>query len=322
MNREEKDAEAVAFEQAAAESVVKDLAGRATKLVAGVLAATATVLAKGDMTGGVRSKLRSTLTRGLSGLKGVSLVDRFTKIARDGVKLGVKHAGGESTEAVSRRIVQRDKELSALIGGVDGNLLGRLDVALRDARTLPLDNMSDAARVAAGATRVVNGSKADARWAANRALSAGVAAEAQKQDARILWVAERNACLHCLAYSGVAVEPGALFPTGLTFDSHPLKGDPVPYPPLHPNCRCRVDVYKGPDSSKNRSAMDAASVLQREAERSVARGLTDYASVPKALSAAGRLLKAGSQLPPTVIRRARRDVERGKFTDRPSYTKR
>lgn len=133
---------------------------------------------------------------------------------------------------------------------------------------------------------------------------------------RVVWWSERTACKVCLALSGQVADPN----TGLGFDEFATFGKPgsapdvwppgmpLMAPPRHPGCRCRLRIISDKDTT-----LPAA--LRREAERSVARGWSDYASKAKRLSAADRLL-AHSMLPKTVKARARADVEAGTFSTR------
>ena len=149
---------------------------------------------------------------------------------------------------------------------------------------------------------------------AHRSLIRKRLAAARQSKQNVVWVAERNACPSCLAYQGHVVKPGQPFPAGLTYGDAPIK----PYgkligPPLHPNCRCELEL----------TDLKAGSIdlpLAREAARSVARGLTDYASEPAKIRATRRLLaradKAGL-LPKSVVERAKRNVAASKYKDRP-----
>ena len=133
---------------------------------------------------------------------------------------------------------------------------------------------------------------------------------------RVVWWSERTACKVCLALSGQVADPN----TGLGFDEFATFGKPgsapdvwppgmpLMAPPRHPACRCRIRII-----AASNTMLPAA--LRREAERTVARGWSDYASKAKRLSAADRLL-AHSVLPKTVKARARADVEAGTFSTR------
>lgn len=155
-----------------------------------------------------------------------------------------------------------------------------------------------------------------ARTAANQAATAAARGVAAENGVGLIWVAERDACVHCLAYSGQMVEPGKLFPNDLTYGDEPLKQPDensagLLGPPLHPNCRCTVRPY---DPSWDAELPRA---LEREARRSVALGFKlDSEPSSVRLRAADRLLKAGAGLPKTVEQRARAAVKQGKFADR------
>jgi len=143
----------------------------------------------------------------------------------------------------------------------------------------------------------------------NRATAIHTIALAERDNAELVWVAERDACLHCLSYSGQTAKPGGTFSPLAGFDPHPLpwSAHGVDGPPLHDHCRCRLWPA---------TAMNAAAAA-REAERSVARGWSAYASVPERLRATARLLSApSSRLPKSVVERAERDLRRGAFSTR------
>ena len=144
-----------------------------------------------------------------------------------------------------------------------------------------------------------------------RAAGQGAAAVANLADVRRVWVAERDGCVHCLAYAGVVAGPGASFPQGLTFGSRPLKPQAsLPNPPLHPHCRCTVEIIH-PDDNETSDA------LMREARRSILRGWS-LESEPQAvrLRAADRLLATGAGMPKSVEAYARNAVRRGEFLTR------
>jgi hypothetical protein len=133
---------------------------------------------------------------------------------------------------------------------------------------------------------------------------------------RVVWVAERDACLVCLALSGHVSDPnqGIGFDEDATFGPHrptPVwpPGMPLMAPPRHPNCRCRLRII----SADNVLVPEA---LRREAERSVARGWSGYDSKRARLHAADRLISRANRLPRSVQDRAAKDVARGTFSDR------
>lgn len=134
---------------------------------------------------------------------------------------------------------------------------------------------------------------------------------------RVVWQAERGACLTCLALSGHVIDPnvGAGFDEFTTFGkpgSAPLvwpPGMPLMGPPRHPNCRCRLRIIAADN-------VQVPHALRREAERSVARGWSDHASRRSRLDAADRLVRRVNRLAMTPNERGRADVARGEFSTR------
>ena len=232
------------------------------------------------------------------------------------MRLGVDQAF-EQTPGPDLPLVVRDPAVRSVIDDIDTRAQRELDRAIRLSKILPMTRQADVDAVTSTAYRSVTQAQADTRWAANRSVNAGTAEVAKREGANLLWVAERTACLHCLAYSGYAVVAGDTFPQNLTFANKPLSLDAVPYPPRHPSCRCRVNVWYGPAGEpEGHTSRQAPGALAREARRSVLRGWSDYASLPARLTAADRLLARGADLPKTVSARARKDVQRGKFSER------
>lgn len=137
------------------------------------------------------------------------------------------------------------------------------------------------------------------------------------QGMRVVWVAERNACLVCLGLSGHVIDPnsGDGFDEEATFGKRgsvpavwPF-GMPLMSPPRHPNCRCRLRII----AADNTAVPEA---LRREAERSVARGWSAHDSRKARLGAAGRLVQRANRLPRTVNERAAKNVAEGRFSAR------
>jgi hypothetical protein len=125
----------------------------------------------------------------------------------------------------------------------------------------------------------------------------------------LIWVAERDACVRCLAYAGLHVLPGAKFEGGLTFG--PRWASVIGRPPLlgpgwfegegsHPWCRCELRIIHLATSRR------MADALKREARRSVAKGWarpTEGNTVR--VVAAERLLSGAANLPKSVVAEAR-----------------
>lgn len=142
----------------------------------------------------------------------------------------------------------------------------------------------------------------------NQAGNAGSTAVADAAGLSTVWVAETNACVTCLAYSGIVTRPGKAFPAGLTYGKRSTVAEPVRYPPAHPNCRCTVEPLNSPEY---------AAALRREADRSVLRGFSlESESMPTRVDAARRLIERGVDAPKTVVAFARRAVRAGEFPTR------
>ena len=149
---------------------------------------------------------------------------------------------------------------------------------------------------------------AQARWLTNRASNEGLLMVAEaSQDVVAVWVAERDGCVHCLAYQGHKRGRNG-YPAGLTFGKKALHTKPVPMPPLHPNCRCTqllLDVT---------IAQPVIEGLLREAQRSILRGWSvESESQNVRIDAARRLLAKNSRMPKSVQAYARSAIKSGKF---------
>jgi hypothetical protein len=167
----------------------------------------------------------------------------------------------------------------------------------------------------AAANGVVTDVERAARWLTNREVNNGAAQVATALDAGTMWIAERNACLVCIALAGVIADPGSSFPADATFGARPMAVWPdgvLERPPRHPNCRCRITPWLG--SGTDYSLSDA---LRREARRSVLKGWSLPSESENArLQAADRLLQVGANLPTSVEEQARRAVRVGHFKAR------
>jgi hypothetical protein len=151
-------------------------------------------------------------------------------------------------------------------------------------------------------------------------INAGTADVVTEAGGKLVWLAERDACLHCLAYSG-RVRDGDSFPWGLTFSDppRPLKAwkRNLTSPPLHPWCRCQLIGWNGVDSGG--AGLNFPDSLRREARRSVIKGWALPSESQTARQrAAARLLAIGAGLPPTVEARARAAVRSKRFRTRPA----
>ncbi|MGH3637002.1 MAG: hypothetical protein ACRDTS_23550, partial [Mycobacterium sp.] len=88
-----------------------------------------------------------------------------------------------------------------------------------------------------------------ARTVTNEHLNAGIGAVADYLGGDKVWIAERDACVVCLALSGHLVGPDGLFDADATFGTHTLDWLPefcLTGPPRHPNCFPAGVVVSGP----------------------------------------------------------------------------
>lgn len=198
---------------------------------------------------------------------------RPSKAARAPVK-GIDKAGREAM-AIARRLARADADPAAILAPIFGH-----------------------------ANRVA-GSISDA---INRAGNEGTTAVADAANLSTVWVAETDACVHCLAYSGRVAKPGKTFPGGLTYGKKSYYPNAIETPPRHPRCRCTVEPLV---------AKEYAEALRREADRSVLRGFSlPSESMRVRVDAADRLLARGVDAPKSVIAYARRHVKSGEFPTR------
>jgi hypothetical protein len=219
-----------------------------------------------------------------------------------------------------------------------------VDKAQQFAEQLPITGWDDAVRTMGKANQAAVDLERRTAWAVNRANSSAIRRVAAARGALLLWVAEPDACVICLALSGHTIDPssGEGFDEEATFgkpgsapDVYP-PGEPLMGPPRHPNCRCHPEVWYGPvvpeggpeeTSLYNRpgvgAKVDLPAALRREAKRSILYGW----SVPSESStvridAASRLLSKGAGLPKSVEARSRAAIKAGKFDNRIHPSKR
>ena len=224
---------------------------------------------------------------------------RLRQAVQPGVKLGAKHAGVPLPAEWSPL---HDDVLSGVIGTIDLDVrrVAR-DVAERLPQLAP--GSLTAAETMVG--RVESKVRVAAVTTAHRSVAAGFEAASTAAGKGRMWIAERNACLACLAYSGLIAPADENFPAALSFGARAavwtISGPSGP--PAHHSCRCHLQV---PDRGVSVG-------LRREASRSVVKGWSGYDSLPARLKAAQRLIARGVILPPTVIQRAENEIKRGQF---------
>ncbi|MGW4129488.1 hypothetical protein [Amycolatopsis japonica] len=168
-----------------------------------------------------------------------------------------------------------------------------------------LDEVLKRASVARQASAILTRT---ARTTFNAELNEGIRAAAKASGARLLWVAERDACVDCLAQSGQVIDWDGEFDPARTFGTKAhvfhglLKG-----PPRHPNCRCRVTPWFGHDTEGAEGITHDWAEAIREAEE---RGDAVGAAAARRAAAAARA-SAAVDLPEVLRREAERSILNG-----------
>jgi hypothetical protein len=307
---------AIAFERRAETVVTLRFSAKLQRVALSILQSYAMLSARAggqpsaDAVIGLRRTLRERLEKIEPGM-GAALDDMI----ENGIAFGVRASGGREPELPTR--AAGDLVLEREPDRIDRRATEALRQTVASLATMPFETHADAVAMSARVLLPARRAEAQVRWAANRAINAGTASVARSFGETLVWVPERNACLRCLSYAGAVAWPGQNFAPIARYGTKPAAppGD-LPYPPLHPNCRCQIRRYGGPSASTDPSARDMASALAREARRSVARGFSGFDSLPERQRAAGALLRQGAGLAPTVVARARADVARGTFSTR------
>jgi len=303
---DEQEGALLAAEDGAASQASARLKAQLAEIIAQALAAFAALGPDGD----VEPLLRRVREQLLA--LGVNVGDDLTAGFLAAQALGVDHANVQAFDV--RQRIEPDIDLPDDVRIVARETDARAKSKLVDAaeKLFGIRTMPELLAGLARANMAVTSIERAAKWGVNRSAASGVAAAASAVGAERLWIPERDACLHCTAYAGQVAPIGRPFAGGLTFAAKPQSTAPVPDPPLHPNCRCRIALYRHEWSRPGQVSIPDA--LKREARRSVARGWSlPSESASQRLSAADRLLRRGAGLPPTVEERARRDVEKGEF---------
>ncbi len=144
-------------------------------------------------------------------------------------------------------------------------------------------------------------------WATHATANSAIREASAQTGSKLVFVAERDACVRCIAYAGDTQETeGSTFGGGPSF----LGGltEPLPFPPVHPRCRCSIEEYADP-------AVPAA--MKREAVRSVLRGFSlPSESNAQRIRAARNALQRDLAAPESVKDYARANVRAGKFRTR------
>lgn len=226
-----------------------------------------------------------------------AVLDAFGAGARDALSI-LDEIGVEPVSRIGRP----SATAKGIVQGLDKAGRAALATAQKLARA-----GADAQAVTAPLFAHANSIKGRVTEAVNMSGNEGSTAIADAADLPTVWVAETNACVRCLKYSGRIAKPGKTFPGGLTYGK-PVGGPPLKHPPLHPHCRCTVEPLR---------SKKYAAALRREADRSVLRGFSlESESMGTRVDAAERLLATSPNAPKSVLNYAAGAVRRGEFTSR------
>lgn len=213
-------------------------------------------------------------------------------------------------DPVARREIQR----------IETVMRARVADATREAYRLgETGRWTEVANVVARAMQAATGAERIAHWVVNYAANQGARDVAAKLGFQRVWIAERDACVVCLALSGTVSVEGRFKPNA-TYGRKPMPvwpaGAPLLQPPRHPWCRCRCEVWRG--SVPGYTGPDLPAALRREAERSILTGWRrDSEQESVRLAAAKQVLRRRSTLPASVQHRAQLAIARGAFAPHP-----
>lgn len=158
--------------------------------------------------------------------------------------------------------------------------------ATRRIGVVPLSTLVGVLAVLGPLTKSAAEMEGAASYAVHLAANEAATSAAEQTGAKLVFVAERDACLECNGYAGAT-------------------GDDIPEVPVHPNCRCELQPYDDP-------AIPVA--LKREALRSVLRGFSlPSESEAARVRAAKAALRSRPNAPQSVKDYAAAAVKRGKF---------
>lgn len=165
----------------------------------------------------------------------------------------------------------------------------------------------------AAARRALSLARAGVAWCVHRAINGGAAQAIAAMRADRLWLAESDACVRCLAYVGRVADGDGMFPGGLSMDPQQARpgADPVPGPPLHPACRCRIVPWR--DAWAPARGATLPELLRERALRSAAAGRARPSESRAARLRAARDLLARRDVPARVRRQAQAAVTAGHF---------
>jgi hypothetical protein len=239
--------------------------------------------------------------------------------AERALELGAQHAAQQIGEVVDAAELVLDETARRVIDATPRSAVSHL---LKAAEQIERAQTGmDLQTALAEAERSVASVNTGSTYATNHAANDAARQVAVRRGEKLLWIAERDACVVCLALSGDVVDPneGEGFDELATFGPYAPPevwpfGMPLMHPPRHPHCRCQTCVWLGSLAGQP----DFPERLKHEAARSVLKGWSlPSESNTVRLKAAEKLLHRGGRgLPKSVQEEAARAVARGKFQSR------
>lgn len=298
----------------------------------------------------VTRQLSETLALELETLRAIDPTPALEKAATDASRLGLEYANRRMTDAFPDTTPHppedtvRSPEVEQLVREAPGRISKAVDDAQEFAEAVPAADWAGVVQQVGKAAQAATSLEKTTAQVVATAHNDSIQSVAAAKGARLLWVAEPDACVVCLALSGHLADPN----TGEWFDEEATfgkpgsamrvwpPGQPLKGPPRHPHCRCvpelwfgaslpvghpgETSLYNAPDLA---AQVDLPAALRREAKRSVLYGWSlPSESGTVRLKAAERLLAKGAGLPKSVEERARKAVKAGKFDNRIHPSKR
>lgn len=220
--------------------------------------------------------VRADVERASRGLPGRSQ-RALEQVLAGAAQLGARHATGFLTRATGHRHTVPGVAVPEDAARAAANLAGAVGEQLRMAARLLSPRMVSGSGwrgVLTGlgaARRAATMVRQTIAWAVHRAINGGAAQVADHYGARLLWIAEPDACVVCLAYAGQVSTGEGRFPGGLSMDpaGRSTTKAALDGPPAHPACRCRAVPWL-PDWDTGPGTLPA--LLRDQALMSVAAG--------------------------------------------------
>jgi hypothetical protein len=239
--------------------------------------------------------------------------------AAHALELGARHAGEQIGLELDAAQLVLDETAQQLIEATPSAAIGHL---LRAAAQIEQASSGQELQAAlAEAERSVTAVNTGATYLTNYVANDAARQVAVRFGEKLLWIAERDACVVCLKLAGELADPnaGEGFNEEATYGPYTPPsvwpyGMPLMRPPRHPHCRCQVCVWLGSAPGQP----DLPERLKHEAARSILKGWSLPSESNRVrLAAAQRLLAAGGRgLPRSVQEESARSVARGKFRSR------